>query len=198
MTDSLDTLGGGHPCEVSAASSRCFCHICCLQAVYLGYFVISLLPRFLKCHLCLMAVLISCIWKTHSGHYQLHFQSGFMPNSLVRVIRHSPVPWQLVPQMMQKLKSSNYLQLSLSAYIASECVLTRLLYQCSEKPNLKQHPSCWVCEGHLGDYTGSSALRIALYLGAILLCMGKVGEGRVVHDWDCDGDKTFHYLLVPL
>lgn len=81
-----------------------------------------------------------------------------------------------------KSKSSNYLQLSLSAYIASRCVLTRLLYQCSEKPNLKQHPSCSGCQGHLGDYTGSSALRVALFLGAILSCMGTLGEGRVVHD----------------
>lgn len=67
MTDSINSLGGGHQCEQSAASSTRSCHICCLQAV--KYFFISLLPRFLKCHLCLMAVLISCIWKTHSGHY---------------------------------------------------------------------------------------------------------------------------------
>lgn len=114
MTDSLSTLGGGHPCELRGASSRCSRHICCLQAVYLGYFFISLLPRFLKCHLCLMAVLISRIWKTHSGHYQLHLQSGFMPNSPAWVIRHSPVPWQLAPQMMQSanlLIICNYLYL---------------------------------------------------------------------------------------
>lgn len=79
-----------------------------------------------------------------------------------------------------KRKSSNFLQLSLSAYIASQCVLTRLLYQCSEEPNLKQHPSCSGCQGHLGDCTGSSALRVALFLGAILLCMSKLGEERVV------------------
>lgn len=114
MTDSLNTLGGGHPCELRAQSYRCSYHIFCLQAVYLGYFFISFLPRFLKCHLCLMAVLISCIWKTHSGHYQLRLQSGFMPNSLVWVIRHSPVPWQLAPQMTQSanlLIICNYLYL---------------------------------------------------------------------------------------
>lgn len=111
MTDSLHTLGAVHPC---ATLSRCSRHICCLKAVYLWCFFISLLPRFSKCHLCLMAVLISCIWKTHSGHYQLHLQSGFMPNSLVWVIRHSPVPWQLAPQMTQKanlLIICNYLYL---------------------------------------------------------------------------------------
>lgn len=110
----LNTLGGGHPCELNASSSRCSCHIRCLQAVYLGYSFISLLPRFLKCHLCLMAVLINCIWKTHSGHYQLHLQSGFVPNSLVWVICHSPVPWQLAAQMTQNanlLIICNYLYL---------------------------------------------------------------------------------------
>lgn len=111
MTDSLHTLGAVHP---RATLSRCSCHIRCLKAVYLQRFFISLLPRFLKCHLCLMAVLISCIWKTHSGHYQLHLQSGFMPNSLVWVIRHSPVPRQLAPQVTQKanlLIICNYLYL---------------------------------------------------------------------------------------
>lgn len=120
-----------------------------------------------------------------------------MPNSLVWLICHSPVPWQLAPQWNDaNSKSSNYLQLSLSAYIASGCVLTRLLYQCSEKPDLKQHPSCWGCRGHLGNYTGSNALRTALYLGAVLLCMGKVGEGRVVHELDCDGDNSTQLSFI--
>lgn len=113
-SDSLNSLGGGHPCELNAPSSRCSCHIRCLQAVYLEYFFISLLPRFLKCHLCLMAVLINCIWKTHSGHYQLHLQSGFVPNSLVWVICHSPVLWQLAAAMTQNanlLIICNYLYL---------------------------------------------------------------------------------------
>lgn len=107
-----------------------------------------------------------------------------------------PVLWQLAPEMAAKLKSSNYLQLSLSAYIASECVLTGLLYQCSEKPNLKQHPSCRGCQSHLGNSTGCSALRIVLYLGAILLCTGKVGEGRVVHDWDCVWDNSTQVSFI--
>lgn len=69
-----------------------------MQSVW-GYFFISRLPVFLKCHLCLMAMLISCVWKTHSGHYQQHLLSGFPPNSLVSVICHSPIPWQLAVKM---------------------------------------------------------------------------------------------------
>lgn len=97
-----------------------------------------------------MAVLISCIWKTHSGHYQLHLQSGFMPNS--SCLSHLSQPSSLAVGSTNdaKRKSSNYLQVSLSAYIASECVLTRLLYQCSEELHLKQHPSCCGCRGHMG------------------------------------------------
>ena len=48
----------------------------------------------------------------------------------------------------------------------------------------------------MGDYTGSSALRIALYLGAIPLCMGKVGKVGVVHDWDCDGDNSTLFSFI--
>lgn len=95
-----------------------------------------------------------------------------------------------------KRKSSNYLQLSLSAYTASERVLTRLLYWSREKPDLKQHPSCWGCRGHLGDYIGSSALRIALYLGTILLCTGKVGERKVVHEWEWDRDNSTQLCFI--
>ena len=84
------------------------------QSMWL-YIFIFLLPRFLKCHLCLMAMLISCIWKTHSGHYQLHLESGFMPNSLVGVIRHiAPLfgSWH-----HKWRKSSNYLQLSFTLLV---------------------------------------------------------------------------------
>lgn len=97
-----------------------------------------------------MAVLISCIWKTHSGHYQLHLHAGFMPN--FSCLSHLSQPSSLAVGSTNdaKRKSSNYLQVSLSAYIASECVLTRLLYQCSEKLHLKQHPSCCGCQGHMG------------------------------------------------
>lgn len=177
-----NTLGGVHPC---ATYSRHSCHVCCLQAVYLGYFFISVLPGCLKCHLCLMAALISRFWK--NTLWSLPATFAVRLHAEFSCLSHPSRRRSLAAGITNdaKRKSSNYLQLSLSAYIASRCVLTRLLYQRSEEPNLKQHPSCSGCQGHLGDCTGSSALRVALFLGAILLCTGELGEGRVVRDWDC-------------
>lgn len=130
MKDSPDTLGGVHP---RAASSRRSCHVCSLQAVYHGCFFISLLPRFLNCHLRLMAVLISCIWKTH---WSLPATFAVRLGAEFSCLSHPSQPHSLAVGTTNdaKRKSSNYLQLSLSAYIASRCVLTRLLHQCCEKP----------------------------------------------------------------
>lgn len=189
MTDSLSALGGGRPCEPNATSSRCSCHICSLQAVYLKHLFISWLPRFLKCHLCLMDMLISCIRKTHSGHYQLHLQSGFMPNSPVGLICHRTIPEQLDPQMMQ---STNLL------------IICNYLYLLTLQVDVFDEAALWVEQGTGSEIT-SIMLRLPRPLGGLQRqqcaqnctlpwcnppVYGQKGRKRGVHDWECDGDNS--------
>lgn len=110
------------------------------------------LLRFLKCHLCLMAALISCIREKHTPVVSGYICSqGSVPTHAhcVGVIRHRRVPWQSAGAAVQtirkggkkekkisgspqKIKTANGLIISprsRSARAASRRVLTRRLYR---------------------------------------------------------------------
>lgn len=143
------------------------------------------LPRFLKCHLCLMAALISCIRKKHTpvvSGYICSQGSVLTHAHSVGVIRHRRVSWQSAGAAVQTMRNGGEKKTAAAPknknskwtnYLAKIRICSQRQSPCCDKAalsgeaNLKQHPSCRRLAG--ATRGGGATLRVSHSLPRLAL-----------------------------